>query len=119
MPVTKPFRVATEAKIAAVKPITSKAMFGGIAIYAGEHLFACLDNDRIYFKVDELIQPNFEAAGTQAFVPFPGAKPMGYFELPAGVIDRPDELAVWIDQSIGAAQRKAKLKSKLKRKKGP
>ena len=44
------------------------------------------------------------------FFPFDGAAPMGYWELPLGVIDDPAELSVWVDKAVAVAERAKKPK---------
>ena len=115
MPYTKEYRAAVEAKLAQALPVTSKAMFGGVAFYAEGLIFALIDDDKLYFKGAETNIPDYEAAGCNVFVPYEGAKPMPYWELPAGIIDRPEELKVWMDKAIAAAvlldsQKKTKKK---------
>lgn len=112
MPVSKDYRSATEQKLAAVRPIVAKAMFGGVAIYAEGLIFAILDDDRIWFKFDEATRGDFVEHGSEQWRPSPEAPPMGYFELPDGILDDPAELAVWVDRAIGAAQRKDAVKKK-------
>jgi DNA transformation protein len=38
-------------------------MFGGVGIYAAELFFALLDDDTLYFKVDDATRPQFESRG--------------------------------------------------------
>lgn len=108
-------RHRVEDALGAVVPVTSKPMFGGLGIYSRDLFFALIDEDRLYFKVDDLNRGDYEAADREPFVPYEGAKPMmGYWELPEGLLDQPDELAVWIDKSLAVAERAA-LKKKPKR----
>lgn len=91
-------------------------MFGGVGLYAEDVIFAILDNDRLWFKVDQVNQPAFEEAGSRQWQYAPDAPPMGYFELPASVYDDDSELATWMEGSIAAALRK-KASSKPKKRK--
>jgi len=107
------YRHRVEDSLGAVVPITTKSMFGGLGIYSRDLFFALIDEDRLYFKVDELNRADFEAAGREPFIPYEGAKPMmGYWELPDGLLDQPQELAVWIDKSLAVAERAALKKKK-------
>jgi|CXWL01.1.fsa_nt_gi DNA transformation protein len=116
MPVSKEYREKTEAKISKVLQIRSKAMFGGVALYANELIFAILDDDRMWFKADDLNRADFEAEECEQWRPMPSAPPMGYFELPSRVVDDPAELTVWIEKSLAVAERKEAAKSKKNRK---
>jgi DNA transformation protein len=102
------YRAATEGKLAAVVPIRSRVMFGGIGIYSDDLLFALIDDDKLYFKVDSSNRADFEARGMEPFYPYEGAKPMGYYELPTGLIDDPIELQTWIVKSKSVAAGKKK-----------
>lgn len=106
------YRTHVEECLGALVPVTSRPMFGGLGIYSNGLFFALVDDDRLYFKVDDTNRGDFEAAGTGPFIPWDGAKPMGYYELPAGLLDRPSELAVWIDKALGVAERAAQKKKR-------
>lgn len=105
MAVTPEFKAYVIEHLGAVAPITTRAMFGGLGIYSEGLFFALADDDRLYFKVDTTNQPDFEAAGMGPFIPWDGAKPMGYFELPPEILEKPDELQVWVDKAVGVASR--------------
>lgn len=91
-------------------------MFGGVSLYSGELIFGLLDNDKLYFKIDDTNQPDYEAAGMNQFYPGgDGINPMPYFEVPAFVADNPELLKEWLNKSIEVAARK-KMKAKAKKK---
>lgn len=106
MAYTQQYREQVEEKLSAVLPIRTKAMFGGVGIYANELFFALIAEDKLYFKVSPLNRADFEAAGMQPFYPYDSPKPMGYWELPPGVIDQPEELKVWVDKALAVAESK-------------
>ena len=88
-------------------------MFGGLGIYGNELFFALIDEDRLYFKVDEGSRPLFERHGMGPFFPFEGAEPMsGYYEVPSSVLFDLDELKVWVDQALGVAERSKASKAR-------
>ena len=105
MPFTPEYRSKVESILSQIVPIRTKAMFGGLGIYSDDLFFALIDDDRLYFKVDDANRADFEAKGMCAFVPFPGSKPMGYWELPDIVLNDSRELAIWIDKALGVANR--------------
>lgn len=99
--------------LGAIVPIRAKAMFGGVGLYGDELFFALIDEDRLYFKVDDVSRRNFEAEGMGPFVPFEGADPMrGYYEVPTRLLGDVEELTVWVDQALGVAQRAKKPKKR-------
>jgi DNA transformation protein len=81
-------------------------MFGGVGIYAAELFFALLDDDTLYFKVDDATRPQFEDRGMAPFRPYgEDGEIMGYYEVPADVLEDPEELAAWVGAALGVARR--------------
>lgn len=111
---TQEARDRFEALLGAVAPIESKAMFGGVGIYADGLFFALIAEDKLYFKVDGTNQADFEAAGMGPFYPYDSPTPMRYWEVPSSVLEDPAELAVWVDKARCVAERAA-LKKKPRR----
>jgi DNA transformation protein len=114
MAVSVSFRTYLLEQLGRIRPVTVRAMFGGLCFFAEGRAFALADDGVLYFKVDATNRPDFEAAGMGPFLPFgdPG-KPMGYYELPEDVLEDTDELALWMAKAIAVAERaKAKAKSK-------
>src|SRR5262245_38500983 len=106
MKVTEGFRLFVLKQLGGVKNVHARAMFGGVGLYAGDTFFALVAADTLYFKVDESNRPAFEAAGMPAFEPYVGkAMAMGYYQVPAAVIENPTELATWANAAIRAAKR--------------
>jgi DNA transformation protein len=114
MAVSVSFRTYLLEQLGRIRPVTARAMFGGLCFFAEGRAFALADDGVLYFKVDATNRPDFEAAGMGPFLPFgdPG-KPMGYYELPEDVLEDADELARWMAKAIAVAER-AKAKAKPK-----
>ncbi|MGH7503421.1 MAG: TfoX/Sxy family protein [Longimicrobiales bacterium] len=108
MPVSPDFRTFVLEQLARVAPgVRSRSMFGGIGIYSQNLFFALIDNDTLYFKVDNSNRPDFEDLGLGPFRPFgEGGEIMQYYEIPAGIIDDVDALQPWVDKAIDVAARK-------------
>lgn len=116
MAFSREVRERVEAHLRAVRPIESRAMFGGVAFYTEGRVFAILAEDRVWFRADDLTRSVFEEAGSGPFFSYDSPTPMPYWELPDGVIEDPERLAPWIDQAAGAAERAAlRRKSRCKR----
>lgn len=99
--------------------ISSRSMFGGVGIYAGDLFFAMIDDDVLYLKVDGSNRADFEAIGTGPFRPGgAGGEVMQYYELPADVLEDAEALRDWVQKAIAVAQaarRTRKPSSKRKR----
>ncbi len=88
-------------QLAAVRDVHHKRMFGGVGLYAGDVFFAVIDNDTLFFKVDDATRPAYEAAGMGPFAPIPGSPPMrGYYQVPPSVLEDADALADWARDAI-------------------
>ena len=82
-------------------------MFGGVGIYAGSHFFAIIANDALYFKVDAALRDDFEKMGMKPFQPYgEDGETMGYYEVPADLLEDPERLRPWAEKSIAVARRK-------------
>jgi len=114
MAVSVSFRTYLLEQMGQIRPVTSRAMFGGLCFFAEGRAFALAAEDTLYFKVDGTNRPDFEAAGMEPFRPFEDHdQVMGYFELPAEVLEDPDQLSAWMAKAIAVAAR-AKPKAKAR-----
>jgi DNA transformation protein len=88
-----------------VRQVTSRRMFGGVGLYSGESFFGVLDNDRLYFKVNETSVGDYTRAGMGPFRPDP-TKPMTmkYYEVPVSVLEDRDAIAAWARKAIAVAE---------------
>lgn len=93
----------------------SKRMFGGVGLYADEMFFGLLFDNGLYFKVDDATRGAYVDRGMGPFLPFPD-KPdyvMGYYEVPADIIEDAEELVEWARKALrvaAAAPGKRKLR---------
>jgi DNA transformation protein len=100
-----------------VRGVVTKRMFGGVGIYGDGVFFALIDNDTLFFKVDDELRPQYRARRMPAWKPIPG-KPAseGYYQVPPGVLEDSEQLAKWAKQSIAVpAKKPAKKKKKAVR----
>jgi DNA transformation protein len=88
--------------------ITHKSMFGGVGLYADGIFFALLDDDRLYFKVDDVNRPDYEAAGMEPFRPYDDERAMNYYEVPVDVLEDVDALKEWAEKAVDVARRAKK-----------
>ena len=97
----------TEAVEQAIGPISTRAMFGGVGIYAGQRFFALIADDALYFKVDDTNRPDFERLGMRPFQPNgEGGEVMQYYQVPAEILEDPEALRPWAEKAISVAARK-------------
>ena len=87
MSVSQSYREFVLEQLGRVAPVTGKSMFGGVGIYAQGLFFALIAEDRLYFKVDDATRPDFEQRGMEPFRPFGEDRAMGYYEVPADVVE--------------------------------
>lgn len=105
MSVSAAFRDYILEQLNRLTPVTARSMFGGVGLYAAGLFFSVIDDDTLYFKVDDGNRAAFEAAGMAPFRPFgPETPPMAYFEVPADAVDDPEALRPWLDGALAAAR---------------
>jgi len=103
MAVSQGYRSFVLEQLERICPVTGKAMFGGVGLYAAGRFFALIADDRLYFKVDDSTRPDFERRGMEPFRPFDEAKAMGYYEVPVDVLEDTAQLQTWMRRAIAVA----------------
>ncbi len=106
MAVSRSFLTFVLEQLDGLRLVTHRRMFGGVGVYSDDVFFAVMDNDTLFFKVNDATRPRYEAAGSGPFVPVPGAAPMrGYYAVPVSVLEDADELLAWATDAVvvGAA----------------
>ncbi len=114
MPVTPSYRQFILDQLGRVtRNIRAKNMFGGVGLYAGDFFFALIDDDTLYFKVDDSNRAEFEARGMGPFRPFgEGGEVMRYYEVPAELLEDAEALRPWLEQAVEVARRARKSSSR-------
>ncbi|MBX9965490.1 MAG: TfoX/Sxy family protein [Burkholderiales bacterium] len=88
--------------------IRPKRMFGGWCIYVDEMPTGLIQDDTLWFKVDEGNRADYEAAGTGQFKPFPDKEMvMSYWQVPESVMDDRRAMVDWGRKAYEAAVRSA------------
>jgi DNA transformation protein len=86
--------------------VRARSMFGGVGLYAGDLFFALMDDDVLYFKVDDTTRVRFEERGMGRFRPGgEGGEVMQYYEVPADVLEDAEALALWAADAVEVARR--------------
>jgi DNA transformation protein len=104
MAVSAEFRAFVEDQIGRVAPVRWRHMFGGIGIYSGERFFAILDDDVLYFKVDDETRSRYEKRRMRPFNPM-GTPMNGYWQVPGDVLEDAEELGIWVREALAVAGR--------------
>lgn len=101
--------------------ITIRSMFGGAGIYHKDQFFGLIIAERIYLKTDDETRGAFEREGAKPFVyQTKDGEPSShtYLEMPARLLDDPDELKQWAQAAYEAAIRSKGKKKAAPKKKG-
>ncbi len=92
-------------------PLEIKRMFGGAGLYRDGVMFAILDNDALYFRVDEALQADLAAQGSTPWTyskkPDGRGPNMAYWRLPDTAADDPDEAVAIARKSHAVSQARA------------
>lgn len=109
MPVSASFRTFVLEQLGRVTPnVRARNMFGGVGIYGNDRFFALMDDDFLYFKVDDTNRPDFEALGMRPFQPGgPDGEVMQYYQVPEEVLEDIEELRGWVAKALDVPRRKA------------
>jgi DNA transformation protein len=105
--VTEGFRTFVLEQLGRATPaLRARNMFGGIGLYSGDLFFALMDDDVLYFKVDDTTRARFEEQGMGPFRPGgEGGEVMQYYEVPADVLEDAEVLAPWAAEAVEVARR--------------
>jgi DNA transformation protein len=88
--------------------VSVRRMFGGAGLYREGTMFAVIADDVAYLKVDDSNRGDFLRVGSAPFEPYPDkikTTIRTYYEIPADVLENPDELARWAERSWHIARR--------------
>jgi DNA transformation protein len=105
MSVSADYRDFVLEQLAGAGRVTPRPMFGGVGLYLDGLFFALIDDDTLYFKADEATRARYQSAGSKPFCPDP-ARPdqaMGYWQVPAEVLEDPEALSAWAREAVGVA----------------
>jgi DNA transformation protein len=85
--------------------VSTRRMFGCIGLYSDGVFFGIVDNDTLFFKVDDASRDAYVSRGMAAFRPYKD-KPdvsLTYYEVPADVLEDGEQLIAWARQAVTAA----------------
>ena len=90
-------------QLSALGELDARAMFGGAGFYCAGDFFGILFKDRLYFRVSDETVGEYQKRGMKPFAPFKnrgGSK--RYYEVPAAVLESPEELVRWAKRAVAA-----------------
>jgi DNA transformation protein and related proteins len=97
--------------------VTARRMFGGIGLYLEGTFFGLIDDDVLYFKVDDSTRGDFERSGSPPFRPYgDDSYSMQYYSVPADVLEDQSSLKEWTGKAVTVARRSATARKKKPRK---
>jgi len=91
--------------------VDARSMFGGKGLYWKDLIFGLIDEGRVYFRVTEATVARYRAAGSAPFEPWPGHVMKGYFEVPAHVLEDPDEASAWAREAWSLPRAKGRRRA--------
>ncbi|MFI5300123.1 MAG: TfoX/Sxy family protein [Polyangiales bacterium] len=94
--------------------VKTRRMFGAAGLDLDDLIIGLIDGGRLYFKVDDMTRPQFEAAGMEPFECAPGQVMKGYWRVPSDVIDDDRALRKWATQAHGVSVRASEKPTKAK-----
>lgn len=107
MSVSASFRNFALEQLGRVLPGTlrSRAMFGGVGIYADERFFALMDDDTLYLKAGPETRDRFVEADMPPFAPYgDDSHVMQYYAVPADMLESPEALQEWVYLALSVAR---------------
>jgi len=96
-------------QLAGAERVSARRMFGGVGLYRDDVFFAIISSNTLYFRVDDASRVFYEGRGMSRFRPYRN-KPhlsMNYYEVPADVLEDPDECVAWALRAAAAAAGRA------------
>jgi DNA transformation protein len=113
MSVSHSYRTYILEQLAPLGGVTARAMFGGLGLYREGRFFGLVDDDTLYFKVDDATRAGYERAGMGPFRPAADEGPsLGYYQVPAEVLEDREVLREWAATAVEVARRKAATRGK-------
>jgi DNA transformation protein and related proteins len=91
--------------------VTTRKMFGAVALYHAGLIFGMVDDDLLYLKGDEVLKPEFETENLGQFTyenKSGGRTAMSYWRAPERCLDDESEMKLWCRKAYEAALRAQK-----------
>lgn len=98
-------------QMASFGTVTTRKMFGAVALYHAGLIFGMVDEDILYLKGDEVLKPEFEKEQLSQFTygtKSGGRTAMSYWQAPERCLDDVSEMKLWCKKAYEAALRSQK-----------
>ncbi len=96
--------------------LEAKRMFGGAGLYRDGVMFAILDDDVVFFRVDDALEADLKAQGsvpwTYSMKSDGSIRSMGYWRMPETAADDPDEAVPIAKRAHAAALARKVVRAK-------
>jgi len=80
--------------------LNCRAMFGGYGLYQHGAFFGVLYKGRLYFKTDPATVSAYLEKGMRPFRPNAKQILKNYYEVPADILEDPDQLSAWAEKAV-------------------
>lgn len=112
MSVNADFAAFLQEQLEPFGPVTIRSMFGGAGLFHDGVMFGLIAYDTLYFKTGDANRPDYEDAGMGAFTYEGKSKPvaMSYHQVPADLLEDPDDLSEWARRAFDVAVQLKKAK---------
>ncbi len=111
MPVSREYLQFVLDQLVPVGTIEHRRMFGGIGLYAQSLFFALIDDDTLFFKVNDRTRPGYREAGAVGFDPYgDGRASFNYMTVPVEVLEDRETLRAWAHDAIDVAREATRAK---------
>ncbi len=94
------FKEFVEDQLRGLGRVEARAMFGGYGLYCQRIFFGIIYRGELFFKTDARTRPDYVAARMVPFRPNATQILTSYYEVPATVLEDPDEAVAWARRAI-------------------
>jgi DNA transformation protein len=101
-------------QLSTLRRVSSRGMFGGIGLYAGDEFFGLIDDGRLYFYADASTRARYEARGMGPFEYAPGKVLKSYYAVPIDVLEDDAVLCDWAREAVDAHRRRPRPRERKK-----
>jgi DNA transformation protein len=105
-------------QLAPIGRVTFRRMFGKTGVFCGGLMLGMVNEDTLYFRVDDENRAFFqeaEASPPLSYVKGGRSIPLSFWQAPERLLDQPDEFVAWAREALAAARRVAAKRSRPER----